>query len=361
MVEGNIIRSHERWTELGEKPIRYFYQLENQQQSRNVINKLRRADDTIVSSGKEILAECRAFYKNLYSAEPVNHESQQWLLSQLETALSSEDQTRCEGKLTLDECHAALSQMAFAKSPGSDGLSVEFHCRFWGLLGADLVETLHFSFAAGFLSNSQCRGIIRLLYKKDDPLLLKNWRPISLLNIDYKTCTKALANRLRAVLPLLVHQDQTCGIPRRSIFENLFLIRDTIDYVHYKNIPAVIISLDQEKAFDRVKHAFLQRVLSQFNFGPDFTCWIAVIYIDISSVVINNGWVSLSFPLARGVRQGCPLSPLLYCLVAETLGQAIRRDRTIEGINLPGCSQQSKVSQYADDTTPILANEFSIT
>ena len=311
--------------------------------------------------GKEILAECRAFYKNLYSAEPVNHESQQWLLSQLETALSSEDQTRCEGKLTLDECHAALSQMAFSKSPGSDGLSVEFYCRFWGLLGADLVETLNFSFAAGFLSNSQRRGVIRLLYKKDDPLLLKNWRPISLLNIDYKICTKALANRLRAVLPLLVHQDQTCGVPGRSIFENLFLIRDTIDYVHYKNIPAAIISLDQEKAFDRVNHAFLQRVLSQFNFGPDFTRWIAVIYNDISSVVVNNGWVSSSFPLARGVRQGCPLSPLLYCLVAETLGQAIRRDRTIEGINLPGCSQQSKVSQYADDTTLILANEFSIT
>ena len=119
MVEGNIIRSHERWTELGEKPTRYFYQLENQQQSRNAIDKLRRADDTIVSSGKEILAECRAFYKNLYSAEPVNHESQQWLLSQLETALSSEDQTRCEGKLTLDECYAALSQMAFRSPQGA--------------------------------------------------------------------------------------------------------------------------------------------------------------------------------------------------------------------------------------------------
>ena len=75
MVEGNIIHSHECWTELGEKPTRYFYQLENKQQSRNAIDKLRRADDTIVSSGKEILAECRVFYKNLYSAEPVNQKA----------------------------------------------------------------------------------------------------------------------------------------------------------------------------------------------------------------------------------------------------------------------------------------------
>ena len=182
--------------------------------------------------------------------------------------------------------------MAFVKSPGSDGLSVQFHCRIWELLGADLVETLKFSFTASFLSNYQHRGVIRLLYKQDDPLLLKNWRPISLLNIDYKICTKALTDRLRAVLPLLVHQDQTCGIPGRSIFENLFLIRDTID---------------QEKAFDRVNHAFLQRALSQFNFGPDFTRWIAVVYNDISSVVINNGWVSSSFPLTRGETGLCAL------------------------------------------------------
>ena len=86
-----------------------------------------------------------------------------------------------------------------------------------------------------------------------------------------------------------------------------------------------------------------------------------VIYSDINSVVINNGWVSPAFFLERGVRQGCPLSPLLYCLVVETLGQAIRRDTSIQGIPIPGSNnKQSKVSQYADDTTLILANDFSI-
>ena len=103
-------------------------------------------------------------------------------------------------------------------------------------------------------------------------------------------------------------------------------------------------------------------MLSRFNFGPYFRRWVNVVYNNITSHVINNGWLSSPLRLERGVRQGCPLSPLLYCLVVETLGQAICRDDTIEGIQIPGSNQQqSKVSQYADDTTLILANNYSIT
>ena len=113
------------------------------------------------------------------------------------------------------------------------------------------------------LSRTQRRGILHLLYKKDDPLSLKNWRPISLLNLDYKIATKALYNRLRKVLPQILSEDQTCGMPGRSIFENL-LLRDTIDYAKLKQLSAAVISLDQEKAFDRVNHAFLKHVLERY-------------------------------------------------------------------------------------------------
>ena len=113
------------------------------------------------------------------------------------------------------------------KSPGADGFPVEFYRCFWSSLGQDLVELLNYSYEHGQLSDSQKQGIIRLLYKKDDLLLLKNWRPISLLNTDYKICTKVLANRLKKVLSVILSEDQTCGVPGRSIYENLFLLRDT--------------------------------------------------------------------------------------------------------------------------------------
>lgn len=251
--------------------------------------------------------------------------------------------------------------MKSGKSPGRDGFPAEFYLRFWGLLDRDLVAILNYSFHKGSLTDSQRLRYLRLLYKKDDPLSLKTWRPICLLNIDYKIATKAFSTRLRKVLPLILSEDQTCGVPGRSIFENLFLLRDTIDYVRSKQLLAAVISLDQEKAFYHVNHGFLQQVLAKCNFGPDFRRWVSVVYANITSVIINNGWLSAAFPLERSVHQGCLLSPLLSCLVVETLGQAFRLDSNIEGIQHPGSShQQSKVSQYADDTTLILANYCSL-
>ena len=184
--------------------------------------------DRSVTSDMEILHTCREFYSSLYSVEPVDLSCQDWLLDQLDAILTAEDQNKCEGDLTLGECYEALFQMSSGKSPGADGLPVEFYQRFWGLLGADLVDSLNYSFKHGSLSDSQRRGIIRLLYKKDDPLSFKNRRPISLLNADYKLCTKVLANRLRKVISRVLSEDQRCGVPGRTIFENLMLIRDTI-------------------------------------------------------------------------------------------------------------------------------------
>ena len=219
-----------------------------------MINALR-VGDLSVTSTKDILRECHTFYSKLYSAEPVDLPSQDWLLANLDRLLTSEDQQKCEGPLILSECYEALGQMSSSKSPGADGLLVEFYRRFWGLLGQDLVDILNYSFNHGALSDSQCLGIIRLLFKKDDPFGI-----LCLLNTDYKICTKVLANRLRKVISLLLCEDQTCGVPDHSIFENLFLIRDTIDYVNHKYLSAALISLDQEKAFNRVNHGFLQRV-----------------------------------------------------------------------------------------------------
>ena len=303
--------------------MRYFYQLENSRQSHNMINELRVDKHTTVKTSSDILKEWKAFYKTLYTEELIDRKSMEWLLKQLDSTLSSEDQALCEGELMALECHAALSQMESGKSPGMDGLPAEFYSRFWDLLGHDLVDMLNLSFCEGFLSDSKLQGILRLLFKKDDPLSLKNWRPISLLNLDYKIATKALSNRIHKVLPNINSEDQTWGLPGHSIFENLFLLRDTIDFVRLKQLPAAIITLDQEKAFDRINHNFLQRVLEKFNFEPDFCCWVQVIYTDISPLVMN-GWLSSPFPLQQGARQGCPLSPLLYCLVVKTLGQALK-------------------------------------
>ena len=190
---------------------------------------------------------------------------------------------------------------------------------------------------------------------------MKNWRPISLLCADYKIGTKALAAQLQKVLSSVLHEHQTCGVPGRSIVSNLNLIRDLIEYCNAKNLPLAIISLDQEKAFDRVNWNFLERVLQKMNFGPEFGQWIRVIYSEMSSACLHSGFVTPFFEISCGARQGDPLSSLLYTLVAEVLGAAIRNCKEIRAVRLPGSSEESKIGQYADDGDLTLVDDFSIT
>ena len=103
--------------------------------------------------------------------------------------------------------------MAAGKTPGSDGLSMEFYIAFWDVLGPYLVEVPNALYDSGMLPTSQCQAFISLLYKKGDQLLHKNWRPISLLNVDYKLCVRALAGRLLKVIHHDVGSDQTCSVP----------------------------------------------------------------------------------------------------------------------------------------------------
>ena len=212
-------------------------------------------------------------YKNLFSEEEVDLEAQDWLLGQLSMSLDEQEQASCEGLLTVEECREALNGMDTGKSPGVDGLTAEFYLAFWAVLAEDLVEVLNYGFQNGQLSVSQRRGLLSLIFKKGEKKDLKNWRPISLLCVDYKIGMKAVAARLQKVLSSVLHEDQTCGVPERSIVSNL----DLIEYCSAKNLPLATISLDQEKAFDRVNWNFLERVLQKMNFGPEFRQWIRVI------------------------------------------------------------------------------------
>ena len=113
-----------------------------------------------------------------------------------------------------------------------------------------MINVFNECFEIGQLSLTQRTGAITLLYKKGDVLNTANWRPITLLCCDYKIATKALCNRLLNVIGLVVSPDQSCGIPGQFMGENVCLLQNICDYSHDEAIPAAIISLDQEKAFD---------------------------------------------------------------------------------------------------------------
>ena len=150
------------------------------------------------------------------------------------------------------------------KTPGSDGLPAEFYKMFWNDIADFLLGSINYAYQTRQLSVSQKRGIIKLIPKKDtEPYLVKNWRPVSLLNCDYKLATKAVANRLKLVLPKLIDNDQTGFLKGRFIGENIRLIADSvINFTAAKNIPGLLVFLDFEKAFDTIEWPFIHEDLS---------------------------------------------------------------------------------------------------
>ena len=183
---------------------------------------------------------------------------------------------------------------------------------------------------------------------------MKNWRPISLLNTDYKIASKAIAKRMQKFLPKLVHSDQCGYVKNRFIGENIRLIDDVLKLSQLRNIPGLLLLVDFEKAFDTIEWPFINRVLDSFNFGPDLKRWISTLFTDVSSCIINNGFTSEFVNLSRGVRQGCPIAPFLFILAVELLAISIRNNSNIKGISING--DEVKISQLADDTTCFLAD-----
>ena len=175
------------------------------------------------------------------------------------------------------------------KSPGPDGLTTEFYHTFWTELADDLCAVYNYAHEQEQLPDTQATSILRLLFKKGKRRHLKNWRPIALLNTDYKILSTTIANRLKPTLSQVIGEQQTCGIPGRTIFETTMALRNIVHDVKTRGANGILISLDQEKAFDRVNRPFLEKIMKKLNYGPSFLSWIQTLYAGANCKIINNG------------------------------------------------------------------------
>ena len=362
-TKGAILRSKVRWHEEGERNTKYFYSLEKRHHDIKTVSKLKVGDNCYIEDQFEILKEEKKIYESLYCSTKINHNSfknSPFFNSENVTTLSEEEKKSCEGLINEEECINALKDFDNNKTPGTDGLPAEIYRFFWPDICHDLLASYNFAFQHGMLSISQRRGIISLIPKNSkDKTLLENLGPISLLNVDYKILTKVITKRIEKVLPTLINSDQTGYVKGRYIGENVRLIYDVIHYMDKSNRKGIAIFLDFKKPFDSIEWNYLLETLQLFNFGHDIQNWIKIFYNNVTSCILNNGHSSTFFSLQRVVRQGCPLSGVLFVLGIELLSRCIKNHPTVNGIQVN--KHVLKRSQCADHTTVFVRDLDSVT
>ena len=355
ILEGVQIRSKIQEAKYGEMPSSYLVSKLNAETTKKSIFKLvaEESFDNIyvgqeIETTEEINKYSNYYYRGLYQYEENNDNEQNTFINSLERLICDTDNEMLMDEVDSCEIENVLKSVEANKSPGIDGLPYEFYQTFWDLIKGELIRVLAIMKNELILSESQNLAVITLQPKEGDTQKLSNWRPISLMCCDYKILSKIIANRLKLIIPDVISKEQFC-CPGKTIVDNNILIRDVIYYCNENDIQGAVLSLDWTKAFDRINHAFLFKSMEKMGFSRPVISLIKLFCSNKKSCLQINGNILETFDIGRGIRQGCPLSMMLYVLFKESLYRYIKSCSTIKGIQLPN-DNILKISGYADDT-----------
>ena len=377
-AEVNADTAEAAWHEFGEAPTAWFHRLGER---RAPLKPMTAIVDP--SMGERVVADSPlaarraadiaanffdgALHGGLFSPPTIDHAQRSEMLDCIDRTLTPEQAGAAEGPspggaLSTDELLAALKTTQRGKSPGLDGLPYEFYTAFWGDIAdaftAATNDTYTDTGADPAYAEEFTEGLISLIYKgkPSAPLpedAVSSYRPITLLNADYKIIAKAVTQRLARVVGQVIDDTQTAFVPGRWIGDNILCHLDIFDYVSAPE-SACVLFLDFDKAYDRVCRGWLLACMERMGIGPTARRWVRLLLAGTSASVAVAGAPSRRFPVLSGAAQGSPLSPLLYVIAAQPLAAALRKLQdagTVDAVRLPDGQAAPVSHQHADDTS----------
>lgn len=267
--------------------------------------------------------------------------------------ISPEAAAKLEEEFSTNEIWVAIKDCDGCKAPGPDGFNLECIKKCWPVMKNEIISMIQEFHTNAKLSSGINSSFLVLIPKKDNPLGLGDYRPISLVSSIYKILAKILSRRMKEVLPAVINEVQSAFVSGRHILDGVMIANEVVDGWHKAKKKGIILKLDFEKAFDSLNWDFLLSMLGNLGFGTRWIRWIKTCITSVKVSILVNGAPTEEFVPQKGLRQGDPLSPFLFLVAAEGLNLLL--SRALEKGLIKGASvgsEQLGIShlQFADDT-----------
>lgn len=345
-----------QWMHSGERPSPLLSALLSPPASAGQIGSLKdQHGGGLIMNGHALAEETVGFFSRISAAQPTDPAAVTQVVAAVRAhahRIPAETAQKAGApEVTVEEVLAALKSTKPGTSPGPDGIPSEL----WRWCKLQLAPTLAALFTA--MGRTGCKppgfteGAVSAIYKgKGDAALLSNYRPITLLNSDYRLLAKCLATRWGPALGAAIGKEQTAFLPGRQIGESVLFLQLLPEALRARGSRGAVAFLDFQKAYDTVSREFLLSVMDTVGAGGGMASWTRLLLSDTEAVAVVNGHVSTHRLWEAGVRQGCPLAPAMYLFVAWALSCWLRE----RGLGLQVGEQRVPCAQYADDTSALL-------
>ncbi|CAI0395768.1 unnamed protein product [Linum tenue] len=345
-------RSREQWVHYGERNTAYFHQQASIRKRRNKIGSLKAANGEWISNPDDLAALVFDFFTLLYTQDIADYSD--LMPKNAFPRLSQEDLLMLLRPFQGSDIHKAIHEMKALQAPGPDGFQAIFYQKAWRTVGKSLIDMAMDFFSTGTLPDSAVASTVVLIPKVENIEMVSQLRPISLNNVCLKAITKAIANRLKPIMKHLISPRQSSFIPGRQTADNIIVLQEVLHSLRKRKGKkgGVVIKIDLEKAFDRLRWDFLRDTLVQVGLP---STWISCIMYCVEKNnmrLLWNGELSPPITPSRGVRQGDPLSPYLFILCMERLSHRIDqaiRDKLWKPIRLSKDGPALSHLFFADD------------
>jgi hypothetical protein len=321
-------KSRAIWIKSGDNNTKFFHRFASYRRNKKHLWDITDDDGRVHSGQDAIKNEVVSYFHSFFQDT-----GQPNLRAQLETIslypkLVLEEEVSSLEQCTLEELSEVLKGFSKDKSPGPDGWTVEFFLHFFDMVGPDLLAMVEDTRIRGEVFRPINSTFIALIPKTNHPTSFSDFRPIALCNLCYKIITKIIARRIRPILSRTLSDEQLGFLKGRQILDAIGTTHECLHNIKAKKLQAVILKLDLKKAYDCTNWDYLRLMLLHCGFGHLMTKWIMGCVASTTYAILINGEATKFFNSGRGLRQGCPLSPLLFILVMEGLSLSLKKSHT---------------------------------